>query len=80
MTTQDELEKNWEAFNKMELSETDIGRAALLHDGKLISIFNDRGDAYNVGREKYGLGNFSVEIIGSSPQSLGYFTAFVPGA
>ncbi len=79
---QSELEKNWETFcEARELLEAKhFGRVVLLHDGEIIAIYNDSGDAYSIGCEKYGLGNFSVEIIGSRPISLGFFTMFVPTA
>ncbi len=80
--TDDQLQKNWDAFNKIrdELEADNLGRTALLHDGELIAIYNDSGDAYSIGREKYGLGNFSIETFGEKPRSLGYFTAYIQPA
>ncbi len=51
-----------------------MGRTALLHDGQLIAIYNDSGDAYAIGVEKFGLGHFSIETFGERPKSLGVFT------
>ena len=70
----DQLEKNWKAFSEAEdgLKEDHLGRAVLLHDGKIIAIYNDQGDAYDIGCEKYGLGNFSVEIVGRKPMGIIY--------
>ena len=78
----EQLQMNWKAFNEMkaELEAQEFGRTALFHDGKLIAIYNDRGDAYSIGREKFGLGHFSIETIGEEPKSLGCFTAFVPAS
>jgi len=75
-----ELEKNLVTFrkNQKKLEEEHLGRVVLLHDGEIIAVYNDGGDAYDIGCEKFGLGNFSVENIGSRPQSLGFFTMFVP--
>ena len=76
---QSELEKNWETFcEARELLEAKHFGRVVLHDGEIIAIYNDSGDAYSIGCEKYGLGNFSVELIGSRPISLGIFTMFVP--
>lgn len=77
--TNSQLQKNWEAFNeiKNDLEVDNIGRTALLHDGKLVAIYNDSGDAYAIGCERFGLGNFTVETFGSEPKSLGFFTAYV---
>ena len=49
---------NWEAFQALpdSVKAENMGRTALLHDGKLIAIYNDGGDAYSIGVEKYGLG------------------------
>ena len=78
-----ELRKNRRAFNGMrhELERDHSGRIALLHDGKLVSIFNDRGDAYVIGCERFGEGHFSIKQIGTLPASLGAaasYTEFMP--
>ena len=77
-----ELRKNRNAFNGMrrELEREHSGRIALLHDGELVSIFNDRGDAYVIGCERFGEGHFSIKKIGTSPASFGAagsYTEFV---
>ena len=71
-----QLEKNWDTFKKAEqsLAAEHLGRTVLLHDGEIVAIYNDSGDAYSVGCEKFGLGNFSIETIGEKPISLGFFT------
>ena len=78
-----ELRKNRKTFNGMrqELERDHSGRIALLHDGKLVSIFNDRGDAYVIGCERFGEGHFSIKQIGTPPASLGAaasYTEFMP--
>ena len=78
-----ELRKNREAFNGMrhELERDHSGRIALLHGGELVSIFNDRGDAYFIGCERFGQGHFSIKKIGTPPASLGAaasYTEFTP--
>lgn len=76
----DQLEKNRKAYDAMkgELESKHFGRVAFLHDGELIEIYNDSGDAYAIGCEKFGLGNFSIEKIGEPPISLGIFTMCLP--
>lgn len=69
---------NHEAYKTLyqkELERTHRGRVALLHDKQLVSIWNDMGDAYQVGCEKYGLGNFSLQKIGARSVDLGILTA-----
>ena len=69
----DPLEANWKAFEKLQKTMTaeNMGRTALLHDGELIAIYNDSGDAYQIGVEKFGAGNFSIQTFGEAPKSLG---------
>ena len=75
-----QLVKNRAAYNaiKEEMEAEHFGRAALLHDGEIVEIYNDSGDAYAIGCEKFGLGNFSIEKIGEPPISLGIFTMCLP--
>lgn len=72
----EQLDKNREAYNavKDNLESEHFGRVALLHDGQVVAIYNDSVDAYSIGREKYGMGNFSIVKIGEAPISLGIFT------
>ena len=78
MDTQQEL--NRRAYNNMKekLETTEFGRTVLLHDGKVIAIYNDSGDAYAIGCEKFGLGNFTTQEVGKGPISLGIFTLCIP--
>ena len=69
-----EMERNLAAFKQLEaeLMTEHAGRVALLHDGALVAIFNDDGDAYTIGCERFGLGHFSTQRIGATPRSLGF--------
>lgn len=58
-----------------ELEKEHWGRIVLMHDGEVVEIYNDRGDAYSIGCEKYGLGHFSLQEIGEQPAQLGIITA-----
>ncbi|MDE0131725.1 MAG: hypothetical protein OXQ32_05620 [bacterium] len=42
-----------------------------MKDGEVVGIYNDMSDAYSIGHEKYGLGNFSLKRIGERPAQLG---------
>lgn len=74
-----ELEKNWAAFKAQEesLRTENLGRTVLLHDGEIVQIYNDSGDAYSIGCEKFGLGKFSIQTIGEKPRSLGILTMHI---
>ena len=59
---------------KDKLEQENFGKVALLHDGQLISIYNDEHDAYQIGCERFGLGDFAIKVIGEPPISLGINT------
>ena len=69
--------EGYEAVRR-ELEAEHMGRTALLHQGKVVGIYNDDGDAYKVGCDTYGLGNFTIEIIGEPPVHLGIQTLNLP--
>lgn len=79
MNTQ--AERNRSAFNevKEDLEATDFGRTVLLHDGEVVAIYNDAGDAYAIGCEKFELGNFTTQEIGKGPICLGIHTLCISG-
>lgn len=78
MSDKDPLDANWKTFEKLQktMLPEHAGRTALLHDGKLVAVYNDSGDAYQVGVEKFGAGNFSVQTFGEAPKSLGFLATF----
>lgn len=75
----DQVKKNREAYNKVrdQMESEHLGRFALMHDGEIVAIYNDSGDAYSIGCDRYGLGNFSIEKIGEAPISLGILSMCV---
>ena len=74
-----QLDRNQAAYEaiRAEMEDRHMGRVALMHNGAVVEVYNDGGDAYKIGCEKYGLGNFSLVNIGEQPISLGFFTMFV---
>ena len=74
-----EIRKSIKAYQSMEkeLERDHFGRIAMFHDGKFVSTYNDRGDAYDIGCEKFGLGHFALRQIGEKPASLGAATLYV---
>ena len=77
-TMTSELKKNLAAYESMKstLESKERGRIALFSDGKLCDIFNDFGDGYMVGMERFGEGRFSVKRIGEPPVQLGAATLY----
>ena len=69
-----ELEKNRKAYDNVrgQMEAEHWGRTVLLHDGAVMAIYNDEGDAYDIGCEKFGLGHFSLHRIGNQPIDLGF--------
>lgn len=67
------VDQNYEAFLELQpaLEKTDYGRVALMYDGKLVGLYDDMGDAYSIGYEKFGLGRFTMQVIGQQPSELG---------
>lgn len=76
----DPIKGNYAAYEaaREKLEAEHMGRIALLYRGELAGIYNDCGDAYKVGCDNYGLGDFTIQVIGRRPISLGYHTLFVP--
>ena len=79
-TTHQHLEKNHEAYLEQEerLIVEHLGKVALFHDGDLVEIYDDMDQAYDAGCEKFGLGHFSVEVVGQKPASLGILDFNIP--
>ena len=76
---ENQLDRNQAAYESIraELEEKHMGRVVLMHDGEVVEVYNDSGDAYKIGCEKYGLGNFFLVNVGEQPINLGFFTMFV---
>lgn len=76
----DYLETNRAAYDELKekLEAEHSGQVALLHDGKLIDVYQDSGEAYSIGRERFGLGKFYIKKIGQAPISVGIFTLCLP--
>ena len=74
-----QLDRNQAAYEaiRADMEEKHMGRVILMHDGEVVEIYNDSGDAYKIGREKYGLDNFSLVDVGERPINLGFLTIFV---
>ena len=69
---------NYEAYktqHREKLERDHLGRIALLHDAEVVSTWNDMDDAYQVGCDLYGPGNFSLQKIGGRPANLGILAA-----
>ena len=75
-----EARRNYRAYQEKyrdRLEREHPGRIAMLHNQELVSVYNDMGDAYSIGVEKYGLGNFSLQRIGQRPIELGILAAAI---
>ena len=72
----DQIEVNRAAYNKIrkDMESEHNGKYALMNNGKVAGIYNDSGDAYSIGCDKFGLGDFTIEKVGEAPISLGILT------
>lgn len=70
----EELDRNSNAYSalKEEMETNHWGKIILLSGGEVVGIYNDKGDAYSIGCEKYKLGGFSLQRVGEQPIDLGF--------
>ena len=57
--------------HQTRLESEHSGKMALMRNGEVVEILDDKDVAYELGLQRYGAGNFSLERIGVSPHSLG---------
>ncbi|WP_419846073.1 hypothetical protein [Candidatus Poriferisocius sp.] len=72
-----QVEANYAAYqaeHKERLERDHQGKTALMHDGKVIDILEDQGTAYQTGLDRFGLGNFSLIVVGEKPVHMGVLT------
>ena len=78
LTQEEEVNINKDAFIKLvpELlaEEENIGRYALMHNGKIESILRDFHDAVIMGNKLYGDEPFSIQPIVCEPVNLGSYS------
>ena len=69
-----EMNKNRKAYEAVRerMESEHWGRTILIHDGAVVAIYNDHGDAYAIGSEKFGKGKFSLHMVGQRPVDLGF--------
>lgn len=69
-----QIKKNESAYlaREKELEALYPGKVLLMHDGEVINAYNDDGDAYSIGCEKYGLRKFSLRRVSQQPVDIGF--------
>ena len=60
--------------HKFAAERDHMGEAALMVEGEIKGYFPTGSEAYLAGCDKYGLGNFSIQLIGHAPAQLGVLT------
>ena len=73
---QEEVDRNYEAFKKMEFDSNDKGKYALLKDAKLITILSSVEEAIRVGEKKYPDSLYSFQEIDAQPIDLGIWSHY----
>ena len=73
-----QIMENHIAYNEIrqEIEAKHFGQVALMHNKQIVGFFDTRGDAYAIGCEKYGLGNFILKTVGEKPISIGIHALF----
>ena len=69
-----QAQANYDAYRtryKKRLERKHPGATALMHEEDVIHVYESEDEAYDAGREKYGLGNFSLVRIGQQPHRRG---------
>lgn len=72
----DQVSTNYEAYvakyqERLEREHEGEGKVALLRNGVLVEVHDNYDDAYWHGVEEWGLGNFSIQEVGTRPAQLG---------
>lgn len=80
MATQDQIRKNYEAFQLKlpELLPLHAGKFVLMRDGEIVEYFDTARDAYISGNKLFPDENFSIQEIAYAPVNLGFLSHAVP--
>lgn len=74
MSDQAESNYRWFRENLSSLIEVYRGRHALIHDRQIQGDFQTSLEAVAAGFQRYGEGNFSVELVEESVEDLGFYS------
>jgi len=71
-----QVDLNYEAFQKLlpALLPEHLNEYALMKDGAVVGFFPAAMEAYRAGKERFGLGNFSMQKVIDRPVDLGSFS------
>ena len=79
-TGMSELDRNhavFEAELEEGLKNEHRGKSVLMHDGRIVRIFEDDLEAHRYGFREYGDVGFSVHIVDQQPIELGAVAMFL---
>ena len=57
----------YQRFHREQMEADHFGKIALLHNGDVVGVYEDRESAYSAGITQYGSGEFSFEEVGAQP-------------
>jgi hypothetical protein len=74
--TAEQVSRNYEAFREIlpTLLPEHLGKFALMKDGSVVDLFDTAIEAFTAGKERFGVGHFSMQKIIDRPVDLGYFS------
>ena len=74
MPTGSQASNNFDAFESRfgaSLEAVHLSRFALMHNGEVVDIFDDKIEPFDAGLDRFGLGRFSFHEIGARPAHVG---------
>jgi hypothetical protein len=73
---QAEVDRNWEAFQKLlpSIIETHRNKFALMRKGEIVSYYSTALDARTTGEKFFADGLYSIQQVTDVPVDLGYFS------
>lgn len=74
-----QVDINYEAFQKIlpTLLPERLNEYALMKDGAVVDFFATAMEAYGAGKERLGLGNFSMQKVIDRPVDFGFYSHVV---
>jgi hypothetical protein len=71
-----EIERNYAAFKDLlgSLLTESPGQYALLHQQRLVGLFQSPGEAERAGFKKFGEDPYSIQLVSDEPVDLGFYS------
>lgn len=64
---------SYQRTHRHQLEAEHLGKYALMHDARVVEVFETIDEAFDKGMDDFGADRFSIEEIGAQPIHLGAF-------